>query len=181
MRLVGGRGLTIDARACRFAGQMGKPALSYLWDHRVRGRALLAGAALMEAAFASAAMLNDDSVPGQVSLGGINFVGALILPQHFRWVPARLEPGCRMLQPHRQRWWLPGVTHLANSVHDTGSKALESQCMQMLRPMSKCGVAPRPCSGCNPSGHQPECMSLASVIPLIVDAVQDAGHAESQH
>ena len=108
---------------CRFASQCGKPALSWLWDHRVRGRALLAGAVLLEAAVASAAMLKDDSIAGNISLGGIGFVGAMLLPQHSR----HLSPCPLLLQPTAIHNAMtessgmaasPDVHHLSRAGHD---------------------------------------------------------------
>ena len=44
---------------------MKQPAAAFLWQHRVQGRAVLPGAAMMESCFAAAAMLIGDHFLGQ--------------------------------------------------------------------------------------------------------------------
>lgn len=60
-------------------------------DHRVHGRALLAGAAMLEAATACARMLKQDSSTSTAALGQIGFVGAMLLSHPPKCVPLQAK------------------------------------------------------------------------------------------
>lgn len=56
------------------------PALGYLRDHRVQGRALLPGTALLEMGSACAHMLLDDHAAGSAALADTAFLSPVMLP-----------------------------------------------------------------------------------------------------
>ena len=60
----------------------------------MHGRVWAAGAALLEAAFATAAMATEDSASGLLGLGSIAFVGALLLPNLATRCGCAWQSGC---------------------------------------------------------------------------------------
>lgn len=63
---------------CRFVAQLAHPALAYLLDHIVAGRALLPGAAMLEATAAAGCTLTD--APGvSPCLAGVSIPAPMVM------------------------------------------------------------------------------------------------------
>ena len=69
------------AKSVQLQTLLSAPALAYLWDHRVAGRALFPGAAMLEAAMAAGHVLLDGAAAAQPALCGVSIPAPLVLPE----------------------------------------------------------------------------------------------------
>ena len=66
-----------------FHGRLNTPRLAFLWDHEVMGRALLAGAAMLEAALAAAAAITamDEGMSSKPAVTSASIMAPYVLPE----------------------------------------------------------------------------------------------------
>lgn len=64
---------------CRCIARLDAPALAFLWDHQVIGRALLPATAFFEASLAAGSLLKLDESAGRLALSSANLSSPLLL------------------------------------------------------------------------------------------------------
>ena len=76
-----------------FHGRLNTPRLAFLWDHEVMGRALLAGAAMLEAALAAAGAITamDEGLSSKLALTSASIMAPYVLPKS-----GTLDISCRL-------------------------------------------------------------------------------------